>query len=451
MANNQIALLAQMPEFETPVESQTKALHLRQLMNQGQASDIDLQQKRQSIQDAAGLRSTLAGFKPDTSTEDQVSALTRAGHLTQARTLAESAGKVAKEKREEERFQMENHLKQFEVAGQIMTGVKDQATWELARQKTAQVFGQAAADQMPVNYDPKLVEQKRQQAMGVKEQLVALLQERHYNLDVQKAGEDARHNKAGEGLTARGQNMVDARAKATAAAHSSVDGMLPDDTVAMMAQQYLAGDTSVMQNLGRGAQGAQNIIKLRNAITQQAANGGKGGADLAAQNSEYFGTKAGQRAAGTRIANVEMAASEAESLIPLARQASAGVARSSILPFGKAQVMFDQQTNDPALRKFAAANNALVNVYSRAISPSGTPTVADKEHAREMIGTAMDQNSYNAVLDQMQMEITAARAAPQTVRKAFNAAVTGKGGHDAAPAAKGAPAGKPSLSDIFGN
>lgn len=214
-----------------------------------------------------------------------------------------------------------------------------------------------------------------------------------------------------------------------AQANSGPDGLLPDETVAMMAQQYRAGDTSVMQNLGRGAQGAQNIIKLRNEIARQTVASGQGGADLAAKNAEYFGTKAGQRTAGTRIANVEMASNEAQSLIPLARQASLDVQRSGFLPFGKAQVMFDDQTNDPALRKFAAANNALVNVYSRAISPSGTPTVSDKEHAREMLSTAMDQRSYNAVLDQMQAEISAARAAPKAVRQAFNSEVTGKESH----------------------
>lgn len=221
--------------------------------------------------------------------------------------------------------------------------------------------------------------------------------------------------------------------RAAADRQASPDALLPNDTLAMMAQQYRAGDTSVMQNLGRGAQGAQNIIRLRNEISRQTAAAGQGGSDLAAKNAEFFGTKAGQRSAGTRIANVEMASSEAESLIPLARQASAAVARSGLLPFGKAQVMFDNQTNDPALRQFAAANNALVNVYSRAISPSGVPTVADKEHAREMISTAIDDRSYQAVLDQMQKEITAARAAPKAVRKAFNDEVTGKG-HNAEPA-----------------
>jgi len=213
------------------------------------------------------------------------------------------------------------------------------------------------------------------------------------------------------------------------AAVPTPDGMLPDATVAMMAEQYRAGDTSVMQNLGRGAQGAQNIIRLRNEIAKQTKEAGQGGRDLAAQNAEYFGTKAGQRSAGTRIANVEMASYEAESLIPLARDASAAVKRSGLLPFGKGQVLFNEQTNDPEMRQFAAANNALVNVYSRAISPSGVPTVADKEHAREMIATAMDDRSYQAVLDQMQREITAARRAPQQVRKAFNDAVTGKGDH----------------------
>ena len=209
------------------------------------------------------------------------------------------------------------------------------------------------------------------------------------------------------------------------------NAVLPSETLAEMAQQYRAGDTSVMIGLGRGTQGPANIVALRNEITRQNREDGKGGADLAAQNAEYFGTKAGQRSAGTRIANVEMAVYEAKNLMPMARDASSVVSRSGLLPFGKAQVMFNEQTNDPAMRQFAAANNALVNVYSRAISPSGVPTVADKEHAREMISTAMSHTAYLAVVDQMERELTAAQAAPQQVRKAFNDAVTGKGGHAA--------------------
>jgi hypothetical protein len=209
---------------------------------------------------------------------------------------------------------------------------------------------------------------------------------------------------------------------------------LDQDTLTSMAQQYLAGDKSVMQNLGRGAQGSANIVALRKEITAQAKAKGMTGPQIAAAMADYVGTLAGQRTAGTRIANVEMASDEAQRLIPLAKQASAEVARSGFLPFGKAQNMFDDQTNDPALRKFAAANNALVNVYSRAISPGGVATVSDKEHARHMLSTAMDHKSYLAVLDQMQREIQAAREAPQAVRGAFRDRVTG--GAPAAPAAR---------------
>lgn len=198
------------------------------------------------------------------------------------------------------------------------------------------------------------------------------------------------------------------------------EAMFDPQTLAQMAQQYRAGDTSVFVGLGRGAQGAKNIAALRAEIAKQNAASGMGGADQAAINAQYFGTKAGQRAAGTRIANVEMASEEASNLIPLARQSSELVARSGFLPFGKAEMMFNNQTNDPAMRQFVAANNSLVNVYARAISPYGVPTVSDKEHAREMLSTAYDNKSYNAVLDQMQKEIDAARAAPKAVRKAFN-------------------------------
>ena len=220
------------------------------------------------------------------------------------------------------------------------------------------------------------------------------------------------------------------------------------DTLKLMAQQYRAGDTTIFTNLGRGAQGAANIVALRNEIARQTTEAGGDGTTIAARNAEYAGTKAGQRAAGTRIANIEMAANEAQMLIPLAKQASDQVARNFFLPFGKAQIMFNEQTNDPNLRKFAAANNSLVNVYSRAISPSGVPTVSDKEHAREMLSTAYDQKSYNAVLDQMNKEIEAARQAPKAVRQAFNEAVTGRSQDSGAVGATMAGPKTATLADI---
>lgn len=58
----------------------------------------------------------------------------------------------------------------FQIAGQIMGGVTDQASWDRARQQTAQVFGPEAAAQMPAQYDPRLIEEKRLQALDAKAQ-----------------------------------------------------------------------------------------------------------------------------------------------------------------------------------------------------------------------------------------------------------------------------------------
>jgi hypothetical protein len=193
-----------------------------------------------------------------------------------------------------------------------------------------------------------------------------------------------------------------------------------------MADQALAGDKSVFTNLGRGAQGAKNIIALRTAMNNKMLENGWSGKDIAAKNAEFIGMTSGQRTLGTRTANIEMAGTEFANMLPLAREASNLVPRSGFLPFGKANVMFDEQTNDPALRQFAAANNSLVNVYARAISPSGQPTISDKDHAREMLSTAFDQKSYNATLDQLEREISAARKSPGQVRESMNRAITGR-------------------------
>jgi hypothetical protein len=207
--------------------------------------------------------------------------------------------------------------------------------------------------------------------------------------------------------------------------------------IRMTAQQYLAGDTSALQNFGRGAQGAKNLNAVRLEISRLANAQGLNGADIAAKVAEFGGIKAGQRTAGTRSANIEIAANEAAQLAPLAIAASRNVARSGFLPFGKAQIMFDSNTNDPNLRQFAMANTALANAYGQVMSRGGVASVSDKEHAKELLSTAFDQRSYEAAVQQLQAEIRAAQKAPREVRKDLSGEVSGRGNAHAAPAAPG--------------
>lgn len=217
-------------------------------------------------------------------------------------------------------------------------------------------------------------------------------------------------------------------------ADTNQDAPMDPLAVRMTAQQYLAGDTSALQNFGRGAQGAANLNAVRLEIAKQANAAGMNGADIAARVAEFAGTKAGQRTAGTRSASIEIAANEVNQLAPLALDASSKVARSGFMPFGKAQVMFNSNVNDPNMRQFAMANTALVNAYGQAMARGGSATVSDKDHARELLSTAFDQPSYAAAVEQLQRETAAAQRAPKDVRREISAGVSGSSaGHGSAP------------------
>lgn len=202
---------------------------------------------------------------------------------------------------------------------------------------------------------------------------------------------------------------------------------LPPETLTAMAKQYLAGDTSVLQNLGRGTQGSKNIVALRTAIQKEAEAEGMSPKDIAARLAEFQGMKAGQRTLGTRTANIEMAGTEADKLADLALDASGKVKRTDIKSLNSAIQAVQKGTASPELRAFVAANTSFINAYARAINPQGVGTVADKEHAREMLDTGFSKGDYQAVIAQLKKEIAAARASPGTVKTQMREGFTGQG------------------------
>jgi hypothetical protein len=200
----------------------------------------------------------------------------------------------------------------------------------------------------------------------------------------------------------------------------------PDEVLTMLAQQALAGDTSVFTNVGRGTQGPNNLVRLRTKMNEIMKANGMTPEDIAAKNAEFFGIKAGERTVGTRGANVQLAAQGFLNIVPLATAASQKVYRSKLLPAGKVEVFFDENVNDPDLSAFAAYNNGIVNTYARAISPTGVPTVKDKEHARKIISEAKNHTAYMAAINALENEIEAEKRAPKEVRESIRSEITGK-------------------------
>lgn len=200
---------------------------------------------------------------------------------------------------------------------------------------------------------------------------------------------------------------------------SNASGLLDKSTIDAMARQAMSGDTSVFTNLGRGAQGAENVIAVRKRIAELNSGSGESGSEQAMRNAEFFGVKSGQRTLGTRSANIELAATEFKQVLPVVREASKAVSRTSYPDLNRIIQSYEEKTGDPNIVKFGGGVNTLVNLYARAISPSGTPTVSDKDHARLILNRAWSQGQFDAAVDMMGQEIDAALSSPDKVRDAM--------------------------------
>lgn len=163
---------------------------------------------------------------------------------------------------------------------------------------------------------------------------------------------------------------------------------------------------------------------------------GKGDSrEMLANQVDLTGQKSEARAVGTRSAAVEMAAGEAREMMPILTQASEAFKRTGYQPINRVLKSYQDNTGSVESRNFGAALNTFINVYARAVSPSGVATVSDKDHAREVLSTADSHEQLIGLLKVLDQEMVAAQNAPRRVRDAQRAGMTG-----ATPAGHTAPA-----------
>lgn len=200
-------------------------------------------------------------------------------------------------------------------------------------------------------------------------------------------------------------------------------GNFSPEALKFTAQQYLAGDVQAAQGFARSATAR---IALQEAIVQEAMKQGLSPSQVAAKKAEFAGVMSGSRTVGTRAANISLAATEAQEMIPIVKETSDKFSRTNFVPWNKVLQMWETNTGGPEIAEFGAALNSLVNVYARAIAPSGVPTVSDKDHAREMLNRVQSPAQVAGVLGIMNRELEIAKKAPGTVREAMRQGVTGE-------------------------
>ena len=92
-------------------------------------------------------------------------------------------------------------------------------------------------------------------------------------------------------------------------------------------------------------------------------------------------------------------------------------------------------TGDPNVIKLNTAINSFINIYARAIAPTGQgATVSDKDHAREMLEQAYADGQVEGAIDIMLREIQLAKETPGEVKKTFGDQMGYGGGGTKEPA-----------------
>lgn len=194
-------------------EADARKLNKLQLLVAQQGYDQRLQER----EEANALRAAVAGFGADET--QNYNALLRTGNVKAAQDYQKGRADIAKARADADKERIATGLKHFETVGQIMGGVKDQASYDMARQQAASIFGPDFASKLDPIYDPNRIAQAQAQAQTVKERLDNEWKQKGYDLNVRQQGEveannlrtDARvrsEGAANRAVTMRGQNIT---------------------------------------------------------------------------------------------------------------------------------------------------------------------------------------------------------------------------------------------------
>ena len=212
MIDSSIAMGVKPMQIESPMNALAQAMQLKQLQQQGQMGEMQMQDRQRGLAADNALAQLLAGGK---SGADVSTGLASQGYGKQALDYAKQMQAAAKDKAAAEKEQLSNTMTKLSLGAQLLGGVTDQASYDAAR-ATAQAYGLDVSRMQP-NYDPAFVAQKLKEGLTVKEQLEQYWKQKGYDTPdanaVLSAQTSRANNQASNATTMRGQNMTDSRGR----------------------------------------------------------------------------------------------------------------------------------------------------------------------------------------------------------------------------------------------
>ncbi len=185
--------LANLPN---PAQQYQQALSLKDVMQQAQLRDVQLQDALETRQRTMSLRDTLRGAVSPDGTIDGAkvrAAYAGAGDLEGLTAFNASEAQQAKAQREADAARIKQGIEEHRTIAQLATGAVDEGSWRatLARAK-GMGLDTTAFEQMP--YSPELIANIRKSALDVTQQLEQEWKAKDYGLRLAQFGETQQQN-----------------------------------------------------------------------------------------------------------------------------------------------------------------------------------------------------------------------------------------------------------------
>ncbi|MBM7483309.1 hypothetical protein ACVWWI_003375 [Bradyrhizobium sp. USDA 3686] len=211
---------------------------------------------------------------------------------------------------------------------------------------------------------------------------------------------------------------------------------IDDKTAGLLAERVLAGDTKALTGLGRGSQGAANILKIQRMAAELAESKGMDADAILRNIAKQAELVSGARALGTKSTHFGVAEKAMEESLPLAQAASDALPRSDWMTVNKLVQAGQREHSNPVFKRFLIATDTAAKDYARTINPQGALRESDIEYARKILSTADGPEAYAAALDQLRMEAGVMHRAIQRQRsEAYKEKDSGSHSAAATPAA----------------
>lgn len=256
-----IALQGRLPEFENPLNQLAKFSQVQAYQKQNKLAEMAMAAKeREAAQETAYNAAYKSAVGPDgkINTNSLYSALATSGAGSKIPDLQKTFADRDKSVSDAELAQYNAGIKKAEWGAQILSSAKDQNSYNLARQRTAEVFGPEAAARMPEAFDPQFVSGKLNEVLTIKDQMEQQWKQKDYSLKVDQFGETKRHNRTQEGISRGNLGVAQANlgmSRERLEFDKSKKGQVANMSATMQKELFEADD---------GVQSSRNVIDLLN-------------------------------------------------------------------------------------------------------------------------------------------------------------------------------------------